>query len=71
MAAPAASGIGVSAPRRGYALTAGILLVMMLGGTLPVPLYVLYQLCSPRRCGSSWRAPWWAAWRSDSSSAAV
>ena len=43
MAAPAASGIGVSARRRGYALTAGILLVMMLGGTLPVPLYVLYE----------------------------
>src|SRR6202046_5599688 len=29
--------------KRGYALTAGVLLVMMLGGTLPVPLYVLYE----------------------------
>jgi MFS family permease len=32
-----------SAKRRGYVLTAGMLLLMMLGGTLPVPLYVLYQ----------------------------
>ena len=31
------------AKRRGYRLTAGVLLVMMLGGTLPVPLYVLYE----------------------------
>ena len=29
--------------KRGYALTAGVLLVMMLGGTLPVPLYVLWE----------------------------
>jgi len=29
--------------RRGYVLTAGVLLVMMLGGTLPIPLYVLYE----------------------------
>ena len=36
-------GIPVPARRRGYALTAGVLLVMMLGGTLPVPLYVLYE----------------------------
>ena len=36
-------GIPVSAKRRGYALTAGVLLVMMLGGTLPVPLYVLWE----------------------------
>ena len=42
MASPATS-IGVSARRRGYALTAGVLLIMMLGGTLPVPLYVLYE----------------------------
>ena len=31
------------ARRRGYDLTAGVLLVMLLGGTLPVPLYVLYE----------------------------
>ena len=31
------------ARRRGYRLTAGVLLIMMLGGTLPVPLYVLYE----------------------------
>ena len=36
-------GISVPAKRRGYALTAGVLLVMMLGGTLPVPLYVLWE----------------------------
>ena len=36
----AGSGLQVSAKRRGYPLTAGVLLVMMLGGTLPVPLYV-------------------------------
>jgi MFS family permease len=29
--------------RRGYGLTAGVLVVMMLGGTLPVPLYLLYE----------------------------
>src|ERR1700751_3822944 len=39
-AAPAPVG---SAGRRGYYLTAGLLLVMMLGGTLPIPLYVLYE----------------------------
>jgi MFS family permease len=39
----AAHGIRVSAKRRGYLLMAGLLLVMMLGGTLPVPLYVLYE----------------------------
>jgi MFS family permease len=33
----------VSARRRGYILTAGVLLVMMAGGTLPIPLYVLYE----------------------------
>jgi predicted MFS family arabinose efflux permease len=32
-----------AARRRGYVLTAGVLLVMMLGGTLPIPLYVLYE----------------------------
>src|ERR1700759_1868288 len=36
-------GIPVSVKRRGYVLTAGVLLVMMLGGTLPVPLYVLWE----------------------------
>src|ERR1700689_4566527 len=39
----ATHGIRVSAKRRGYVLMAGLLLVMMLGGTLPVPLYVLYE----------------------------
>src|SRR6202453_2357425 len=39
----AGSGVQVSAKRRGYRLTAGVLLVVMLGGTLPVPLYVLYE----------------------------
>src|SRR3984957_13059150 len=39
----AGSGVQVSAKRRGYRLTAGVLLVLMLGGTLPVPLYVLYE----------------------------
>jgi MFS family permease len=39
----ATSGPVVSASRRGYYLTAGLLLVMMLGGTLPIPLYVLYE----------------------------
>src|ERR1700744_2457703 len=39
----AGSGVQVSAKRRGYRLTAGGLVVMMLGGTLPVPLYVLYE----------------------------
>jgi MFS family permease len=39
----AAGGVQVSALRRGYGLTAGVLLVMMLGGTLPVPLYILYE----------------------------
>ncbi len=29
--------------RRGYALTAGVLVALMMGGTLPVPLYVLYE----------------------------
>ena len=43
MTSSANGGIGISAKRRGYALTAGVLLVMMLGGTLPVPLYVLYE----------------------------
>lgn len=43
MTGSAASAIGAPAKRRGYALTAGLLLVIMLGGTLPVPLYVLYE----------------------------
>jgi len=35
--------VPVSPGRRGYVLMAGILLVMMLGGTLPIPLYVIYE----------------------------
>jgi MFS family permease len=35
--------VRVSAKRRGYVLAAGVLLIIMLGGTLPVPLYVLYE----------------------------
>ena len=35
-------GADAPASRRGV-LTAGVLLVIMLGGTLPVPLYVLYK----------------------------
>jgi predicted MFS family arabinose efflux permease len=39
------SGDGIRSPasRRGYVLTAGLLVIMMLGGTLPIPLYVLYE----------------------------
>ena len=29
--------------RKGYALTAAILVAVMLGGTLPIPLYTLYE----------------------------
>ena len=36
-------GASVSARRRGYYLTAGVLLAIMTGGTLPIPLYVLYE----------------------------
>jgi len=36
-------GVPGPARRRGYVLAAGVLVVMMLGGTLPVPLYVLYE----------------------------
>ncbi len=35
--------IAAGAMRRGYRLTAGVLLLMLLGGTLPVPLYILYE----------------------------
>jgi MFS family permease len=35
--------IPIPAKRRGFALTAGVLVLMMLGGTLPIPLYVLYE----------------------------
>jgi MFS family permease len=38
-----ADGVPAPARRRGYVLAAGVLLVMMLGGTLPIPLYVLYE----------------------------
>ena len=37
------TGIPVSAGRRGYILTAGVLVAMMMGGTLPIPLYVMYE----------------------------
>jgi len=41
---PAATGgTAVSAGRRAYLLMAGVLLVVMVGGTLPIPLYVLYE----------------------------
>jgi MFS family permease len=42
---PSTTQLGATGPgqRRGYYLTAGVLLVMMLGGTLPIPLYVLYE----------------------------
>ena len=33
----------VSASRRGYILAAAVLLAVMAGGTLPIPLYVLYE----------------------------
>ncbi len=42
-AEPEAGGIQLPARRRGYRLTAAVLVIMMLGGTLPVPLYVLYE----------------------------
>ena len=38
-----ASGDLVLASRRGYILTAAVLLAVMIGGTLPIPLYVLYE----------------------------
>ena len=37
------SGEVVTTSRRGYLLTAAVLLVVMTGGTLPIPLYVLYE----------------------------
>jgi MFS family permease len=43
MSRSSADGVQARARRRGYVLTAGVLLVMMLGGTLPIPLYVLYE----------------------------
>ena len=36
-------GSAARARRRGYLLTAAVLLAFMLGGTLPVPLYVRYE----------------------------
>jgi MFS family permease len=42
-AGAAADGTSVLARRRGYELTAGVLLVMLLGGTLPIPLYIIYE----------------------------
>jgi MFS family permease len=38
-----APGIPDSAKHRGYILTAGVLVAIMMGGTLPIPLYVLYE----------------------------
>jgi len=38
-----ATGVPDLARRRGYVLTAGVLVAMMMGGTLPIPLYVLYE----------------------------
>jgi MFS family permease len=38
-----ARGIASSVKPRGYLLTAGVLVAVMMGGTLPVPLYVLYE----------------------------
>ena len=43
VSSPTAAGLPASGQRRGYILTAGVLLVMMAGGTLPIPLYVIYQ----------------------------
>ena len=37
------SGEVASGSRRGYILTAGVLVAVMAGGTLPIPLYVLYE----------------------------
>ncbi len=34
--------------RAGYALTAGVLVAVMLGGTLPIPLYVGGISCAGR-----------------------
>jgi len=42
-AASAPAHIPSPARRRGYILAAAVLLVMMAAGTLPIPLYVLYQ----------------------------
>ena len=48
----------VSASRRGYILTAAVLLAVMAGGTLPVPLYVLYgQQMGFGPLGSPWSSP--------------
>jgi MFS family permease len=40
---PGAVGIPAASRRRGYVLTAGTMTAMMLGGTLPIPLYVIYE----------------------------
>jgi MFS family permease len=40
---PGAEGIPVAARRRGYVLAAAVMAVMMMGGTLPIPLYVIYE----------------------------
>jgi len=43
MTSTAADSVPASAKRRGYGLIAGVLLIMLLGGTLPVPLYILFE----------------------------
>jgi hypothetical protein len=56
---PAASGGAVAVSSRGYPLMAGLLVVTMLGGTLPIPLYVQHaqrQLVLPGRTGRRGRA---------------
>jgi MFS family permease len=40
---PGAEGIPVAGRRRGYVLAAGVMAIIMLGGTLPIPLYVIYE----------------------------
>jgi MFS family permease len=40
---PDPEGIPVAGRRRGYVLAAGVMAIMMLGGTLPIPLYVIYE----------------------------
>ena len=39
----ASAAVPVPARRRGYTVAAAVLLAMMAGGTLPVPLWVLYE----------------------------
>jgi hypothetical protein len=41
--------------RRGYRLMVGLLVVVMLGGTLPVPLHVLWERQMGRGSSAAWR----------------